>query len=618
MPDKNPYLWMFRRIPAMTLYFDAEGRIQDASDMWLARMGYGRNEITGRRAEDFATAEGARRIIEEYAPLLRRASRLDAVPIELQTRQGEAVDCVTSAVVEYGSGPDATYLHTVAVYTELAAQAQIERHYRDLYRATPAMLYTVDPDGRVVLCSDRWLSKMGYRREEVLGRFISEFMSPASQERLSGGRLRDIISTGELDNEPREMMTRDGQLIEVLISATAERDAQGKVRRMLVAMKDVTERNRAERSLREAFEENARLREQLEHERDYLREEVNVSMNFGQIVGESPVLRKMLARIEAVAETSANVILLGESGVGKELVARAIHAGSPRAGKPLVKVNCAAVPRELFESEFFGHVKGAFTGAVKDRIGRFQLADGGTIFLDEVGEIPPELQSKLLRVLQEKEFEPVGSDRTRSIDVRVIAATNRDLEEMVEAGTFRDDLYYRLTVFPVEVPPLRERGDDVVQLAAHFLELACKDFGYPALTLDRSQAQALRSYDWPGNVRELQSVIERAVILGKGKTLRLDLSLPEASPAQSQATSSRPEPARESAADQAPEAGFMTEADLRSFERDNLVAALEAADWRVSGPGGAAELLGLRPTTLADRIRRMGIDRPRGAARRTA
>ena len=616
MPDKNPYLWLFRRIPAMTLYFDAEGRIQDASDMWLARMGYGRNEITGRRAEDFATAEGSRRIIEEYAPLLRRASRLDAVPIELQTRQGEVVDCVTSAVVEYGSAENASFLHTVAVYTELAAQAQIERHYRDLYRATPAMLYTVDPDGRVVLCSDRWLSKMGLRREEVLGRFISEFMSPATQERLSGGRLRDIISTGELDNAPREMITRDGHLIEVLISATAERDAQGKVRRMLVAMKDVTERNQAERSLREAFEENARLREQLEHERDYLREEVNVSMNFGQIVGESPVLRKMLARIEAVAETSANVILLGESGVGKELVARAIHAGSPRAAKPLVKVNCAAVPRELFESEFFGHVKGAFTGAIKDRIGRFQLADGGTIFLDEVGEIPPELQSKLLRVLQEKEFEPVGSDRTRAIDVRVIAATNRDLEAMVEAGTFRDDLYYRLTVFPVEVPPLRQRGDDVVQLAAHFLELACKDFGYPPLTLDRSQAQALRSYDWPGNVRELQSVIERAVILGKGKTLRLDLSLPEVSPGQ--AGSSKSTPARQPAVDTTPAAGFMTEAELRSFERDNLMAALEAADWRVSGPGGAAELLGLRPTTLADRIRRMDIQRPRGSARRTA
>jgi PAS domain S-box-containing protein len=612
MPWRNPYLWLFRRIPAMTLYFDAEGRVQDASDMWLARMDYRREDILGRRPEEFASPESARRVQGEYTSLLRRTGRLDAVPIELLTRQGEIVDCVTSAVVEHDTVAEIGYLLTVAVYTEVAVQAKIERHYRDLYRATPAMLYTVDPEGRIILCSDRWLRKMGYQREEVLGRYISEFMTPSSQALLSGGRLRQLISTGNLDNERREFINREGQVMEVLISAHAERDTQGRVTRLLVAMKDVTEANKAERALREAFDENARLREQIERERDYLREEVDVSMNFGQIVGESPALRKMLARIEAVAETSANVLLLGESGVGKELVARAIHARSPRDGQPLVKVNCAAVPRELFESEFFGHVKGAFTGATKDRIGRFQLADGGTIFLDEVGEIPPELQSKLLRVLQEKEFEPVGSDRTRAVNVRVIAATNRDLEAMVEAGTFRDDLYYRLTVFPIEVPPLRERGDDVVQLAAHFLERTCKDFGYPPLTLDRTQAQSLRYYDWPGNVRELQSVIERAVILGKGKSLHLDLSLPDAAASRSNAgDASVPAVHR---GQQAAAAGqYLTEAALRAFERDNLVLALQAADWRVSGPGGAAELLGVRPTTLADRIRRMGISRPEPA-----
>jgi len=612
MPWRNPYLWLFRRIPAMTLYFDAEGRVQDASDMWLARMDYRREDILGRRPEEFASPESARRVQGEYTSLLRRTGRLDAVPIELLTRQGEIVDCVTSAVVEHDTVAEIGYLLTVAVYTEVAVQAKIERHYRDLYRATPAMLYTVDPEGRIILCSDRWLRKMGYRREEVLGRYISEFMTPSSQALLSGGRLRQLISTGNLDNERREFINREGQVMEVLISAHAERDTQGQVTRLLVAMKDVTEANKAERALREAFDENARLREQLERERDYLREEVDVSMNFGQIVGESPALRKMLARIEAVAETSANVLLLGESGVGKELVARAIHARSPRDGQPLVKVNCAAVPRELFESEFFGHVKGAFTGAIKDRIGRFQLADGGTIFLDEVGEIPPELQSKLLRVLQEKEFEPVGSDRTRAVNVRVIAATNRDLEAMVEAGTFRDDLYYRLTVFPIEVPPLRQRGDDVVQLAAHFLERTCKDFGYPPLTLDRTQAQSLRDYDWPGNVRELQSVIERAVILGKGKSLHLDLSLPEAAASRSSAGDASVPAAHRG--QQAGAAGqYLTEAALRAFERDNLVLALQAADWRVSGPGGAAELLGVRPTTLADRIRRMRISRPEPA-----
>src|SRR5690606_2372745 len=248
-------------------------------------------------------------------------------------------------------------------------------------------------------------------------------------------------------------------------------------------------------------------------------------LNFGRIIGESAALKKMLARLEAVAQTSASVLIHGESGVGKELVAHVIHTRSPRADGPLVKVNCASIPHELFESEFFGHVKGAFTGAHRDRVGRFQLADGGTIFLDEVGEIPLDLQSKLLRVLQESEYERVGDDRTHSVDVRVIAATNRDLEQAVEAGTFREDLYYRLSVFPIDVPPLRDRGDDVIQLASHFLERTCQEFGHAPLQLSRQQAQLLKRYSWPGNIRELKNVIERAVILSQGKVLRLDLAM---------------------------------------------------------------------------------------------
>ncbi len=307
----------------------------------------------------------------------------------------------------------------------------------------------------------------------------------------------------------------------------------------------------------------------------------------------------MLKRVEAVAETPASVLVQGESGVGKELVAHAIHMRSPRADGPLVKVNCASIPKELFESEFFGHVKGAFTGAHRDRIGRFQLADGGTIFLDEVGEIPLELQSKLLRVLQESEFERVGDDVTRSVDVRVIAATNRDLEQLIVDGKFREDLFYRLSVFPVDVPPLRERGDDVVQLAQEFLEQTCKDFGRDILTLTRAQAAHIRAYDWPGNVRELKNVIERAVILSAGKVLRLDLSMPafHAEPT----TEVRQVPRDDE---------VMTERELKEFQKSNLIKALEQANWRVSGKGGAAEILGVRPTTLADRVRTFKIKRP--------
>ncbi len=369
---------------------------------------------------------------------------------------------------------------------------------------------------------------------------------------------------------------------------------------MLVASKDVTERNRAARSLRKSLVENARLREELERERDYLREEVNVAMNFGRIVGKSPALKYMMAQVEAVSQTPASVLILGESGVGKELVARAIHAQSPREDGPLVKVNCASIPKDLFESEFFGHVKGAFTGAHRDRVGRFQLADGGTIFLDEVGEIPIELQGKLLRVLQESEFERVGDDITKSVDVRVIAATNRDLEQLVMSGKFREDLFYRLSVFPIEVPPLRNRGDDVIQLAQHFLETTCHDFGREPMRLTQNQADEIRNYAWPGNVRELKNVIERAVILSQGNVLRLDLSLPGSNVVTNQIS-----PTEE------PLQIILTEKDMKELQKKNLLNALGQTNWRVSGKEGAAELLGVRPTTLSDRIKSFGIRKPR-------
>jgi transcriptional regulator with GAF, ATPase, and Fis domain len=267
----------------------------------------------------------------------------------------------------------------------------------------------------------------------------------------------------------------------------------------------------------------------------------------------------------------------------------------------LVKVNCASIPDELFESEFFGHVKGAFTGAHRDRVGRFQLADGGTIFLDEVGEIPLSLQGKLLRVLQEKEFERVGEDRSRTVDVRVIAATNKDLEKAVEAGEFREDLYYRLGVFPVEVPPLRKRGDDVIMLAVFFLEQVCRDFGREGLSLTQAQVEALRRYQWPGNVRELKNVIERAVILSHGETLRLDLSMLD--------VGVMPSLSDETGIPDTEQAGFLTEEEMKVRQKANLEAVLAAAHWRISGNGGAAELLGIKPSTLTDRMRSMGIRR---------
>ena len=598
MTRRDDYQWLFRKFPAMASSIGADGTYRDVNDALLARLSYTRDEMLGGRPRDFVTPESAERIEREFLPALRRTGKLENKPIGFVAKSREVVECMTNSVVEYD--PDGAFLRTIAVYYEITDLARVDFKYRRLYRATPAMLHTVDGDGNIDTVTDHWLQKLGYRREEVIGRPMTDFLTAAERRRYAAGRLEELISQGDFSNEERQVATKDGRTLDLVVSAISHRDAAGKVDRMLVASKDVTARNRAERKLRTALAENARLREELELERDYLREEVNVAMNFGRIVGKSQALQRMLKRVEAVAETPATVLLQGESGVGKELVAHAIHARSPRAEGPLVKVNCASIPKELFESEFFGHVKGAFTGAHRDRVGRFQLADGGTIFLDEVGEIPLELQGKLLRVLQESEFERVGDDVTRSVDVRVITATNRNLEQLIVDGAFREDLFYRLSVFPIDVPPLRDRDDDVIQLAQNFLELACNDFGRPLLTLTRAQANMLRSYDWPGNIRELKNVIERAVILSPGNVLRLDLSMPSIGAGTGAAA---PEPTDTNEK-------VLTEKEMREYQKRNLTKALERTGWRVSGPAGAAQLLGVKPTTLADRIRVFGIKRP--------
>jgi len=598
MTKLDDYRWLFRRAPTMATSIGEDGRYLDVNDALLDRLGYERQDMIGKRPGDFVTAESAARIENELLPKLRRTGKLENKPIAFLTHDGEVVNCMANSLVEHSS--DGSFVRTVAMYTEVADQQRADWKYRRLYRSTPAMLHTVDADGCIVAVTDHWLQKMGYSREEVVGRTITDFYSEADRKKLEAGLLMELISGGEFSNESRQMVTKDGKVLDLLMSAISERGPSGEVRRMLVASKDLTARNRAERELRTALAENAHLREELERERDYLREEVNVAMNFGRIIGRSKALKSMLAQVEAVARTPASVLILGESGVGKELVARAIHARSDRSEAPLVKVNCASIPKELFESEFFGHVKGAFTGAHRDRVGRFQLADGGTIFLDEVGEIPLELQGKLLRVLQESEFERVGDDITRSVDVRVIAATNQNLEKLVVDGAFREDLFYRLSVFPIDVPPLRDRPEDVLQLAQHFLEQTCLEFGRQPFKLTQTQAAAIQAYDWPGNVRELKNIIERAVILSKGNALRLDLSLPGSSSATGR--SERLVPAEDN---------ILTEKQMRELQKQNLIAALKQTNWRVSGQDGAAEILGIKPTTLADRIRSFGIRKPR-------
>ncbi len=368
---------------------------------------------------------------------------------------------------------------------------------------------------------------------------------------------------------------------------------------MTTTTHDVTEHTRATR--RQQAEAIGRRNDGQEGVRNNLPTKVEVFQHFGEIVGDSLALRDTLARVEAVAPTPATVLILGESGVGKELVARAIHRQSSRAQQPLVKVNCASVPQELFESEFFGHVKGSFTGAHRDRAGRFELANGGTLFLDEVAEIPLALQAKLLRVLQEGQFERVGDEKTRKVDVRVIAATNQNLRKAIANGRFREDLYYRLGVFPIEVPPLRARRDDIVMLAAHFLERTCHEFHRETLALNRRHVDLLRACVWPGTVRELRNLIQRAVILSQHGRLELELALPE-----------RLTPnVGEESVPHTQAGGYVNEAEWQRRYRTNLVAALDAAHWQVSGNGGAADLLGINASTLRDRMKSLAIRTPR-------
>lgn len=347
----------------------------------------------------------------------------------------------------------------------------------------------------------------------------------------------------------------------------------------------------------QALEEIESLKLQLEQENEYLREEVSTTA-FGELIGHSPALHKISQQIDLVAPTDSSVLILGESGTGKELVAREVHRRSGRVDRPLIKVNCAAVPRELYESEFFGHAKGSFTGAVRDRAGRFELADGGTLFLDEIGEIPLDLQAKLLRILQERELERIGEERTRRVNVRIIAATNRDLREEASKGRFRQDLFYRLSVFPIELAPLRDRVEDIPLLAEHFLHHFARKFGRKKFKLTLANVQQLQRYAWPGNIRELQHVLERAAILSQDGKLNFDL---QASPPLNRST-------------QAPlsnAAGrlrqVMTEDQLQELQAANIRLALEQTGGKIYGEGGAAELLGMKPTTLSSRIQKLGV-----------
>jgi len=458
-------------------------------------------------------------------------------------------------------------------------------------------IYSIDSEGLATFVNPAGARMLGWEPQDMIGKNIHRIHhhthADGSHYPVEDCPIYKAVRDGVVHEGRQEVFwRRDGSSFPVEFTSTPV-ISEGRIVGAVVVFRDITERRSTEIQLQNALEELKVLKERLEEQNAYLQEEIHIEHNFREIVGQSEPIKKIIRQIDVVAPTDASVLINGESGTGKELIARAIHQASRRNASPLIRVNCAAIPAELFESEFFGHIRGAFTGAVRDRVGRFELADGGTLFLDEIGEIPLELQSKLLRVLQEGQFERVGEERTRKVDVRIIAATNRDLRQEIVAKNFREDLYFRLNVFPIQSPALRERPIDIAPLAAHFLKQTGKRLNMPGRRLRNSDIEQLQRYSWPGNIRELQNVIERALITSIGADLNLDL--PDESTVQnntSEATDGQT---------------ILTDAQMRDLERSNLQAALAATKGKLFGKEGAAELLGIKPTTLASRLKRLDL-----------
>lgn len=521
----------------------------------------------------------------------------------------------SSFPVEYTSTPiykNSKLAGAVVVFKDITERKQSLAEFEQLMRQNERILsaagegiYGIDINGLATFVNPSSVEMTGWTPKDIIGQPVHDLHhhtrtdgSPYPREECP---IYAAIQDGRIHHCEDELFWRkDGSSFPVEYTSTPIIE-NGELAGAVVVFKDITERKQTEHKLRQAYAEIEQMKERLEAENVYLQEEIKVERNFAGIVGQSHAIKQVLHQVELVAPTNASVLISGESGTGKELIACAIHEQSNRHEHPLIRVNCAAIPRELFESEFFGHVRGAFTGALRNRIGRFELADGGTIFLDEVGEIPMELQSKLLRVLQEGQFERVGEERTRTVDVRIIAASNRDLKDDIKARRFREDLFFRLNVFPVEAVPLRGRIDDIPLLATHFTTLICHRLNRPQPKLTHANLKQLQAYHWPGNIRELQNVIERAIIVSKGNRLQFRLES-EGSKSDRIYT----DPAGEIVGSLP-----LTEAERLARDRANILMALRLTNGKVSGEDGAAELLGIKPTTLASRMKALDVEKPK-------
>jgi PAS domain S-box-containing protein len=591
----------FRANPQpMSLTLLATGEYLDVNDSFLQMSGYRRDQIIGKTSLElniWGSPEARETFVEdvkERGSLVNRETRFYA-------RDGSVRTLLSSAERLEIDGKQCLLVASSDITERMLAQQKLlesEARFRNMADTAPVMIWIADVNKNATYFNQQWLEFTGRSMEQESGSGWTNGIHPLDVD----GSMKLFDAAFE-SREPFRMEYRlrraDGTYRWVIDSGTPRLSTTGEFLGYIGSSVDITDRKESEaalvfahEALENAYAEVNQLRGQLQEENIYLQEEIKLQQNFGEIVGSSDALKYVLFKIEQVAPTDSTVLITGETGTGKELVARAIHTASTRRDRPMVKVNCAALSATLIESELFGHEKGSFTGALARKIGRFELADGATLFLDEIGELPLELQVKLLRIIQEGEFERLGSSKTVKVDVRIIAATNRNLREHVNKGLFREDLWYRLNVFPITVPPLRQRRDDIPMLIEHFANTFSRKLGKEINSVAPATINALRNYSWPGNVRELANVIERAVINTHGPVLRVREQL-HASNGDSNGDATR-----------------AVARTLEEVERDHIIRVLEDRSWRIEGPQGAAHVLGMNPSTLRTRMGKLGINKP--------
>ncbi len=570
-------------------WVDEDAKFHHVNDAACRKLGFTRAELLCMTVHDINPDFSRDDWSKTWARI--KAGESSLIETRHKTKDGRVIPVeVAVNYIEFnGKGYSCNIVRDLTERNEaIASTTRSQMYYRTLVENIDLGISLIDRDHNTMMSNSALGRLFGVNPDQLQGQMC--FGKFISQDRQCANCPGDkAMSSGHMEEVEHKHEFEDGSHIHLRIRAFPLARDTGEASGFIEIIEDITERKRMDMALRNSMAEVETLKDRLQAENIYLREEIKVEHNFEEIIGRSETIKKVLKKIEQVAATTATVLILGESGTGKELLARAVHNLSDRKDRPLVKVNCASLPASLIESELFGHEKGAFTGALVKKIGRFELADRGTIFLDEVGDLPLDLQAKLLRVLQEGEFERLGNSRTTKVDVRIIAATNRDLEKALEKGEFREDLYYRLNVFPVTSPPLRSRRDDIHLLVQYFVMKYSAKIGKNIETIPKKLINSLEAYDWPGNVRELENVIERAIILSGGSVLELD----EAFDVRVGSLGKAAKPAT-----------------IKQMEIQMIRSTLEECNWVIEGKRGAAKRLDLAPSTLRERIKKYGLKKP--------